>query len=231
MLEAIDWVATGSMLAGIGTLFGGGAVIYAAHKGTDTFRQWRRQKSEERRIILAEQILTLAYRVRRAIDAIRSPVLWGAEKAEVIAALVRDGVIKDDYDKDRREWMAIAGAAFTRANAYKALWDGLLDIVPTAKAIFGDEVEVHLESLWNERNKVLAAAQRHSEIYRKQAPRNEAEAERIIAREEELESLVWAGGNRDGIDAIANAVDARIAGLETILLPIIRADADVGSGR
>ncbi len=228
--ETIDWAATGSMLAGVGTLLGAGAVIYAARKGSDTFRQWRRQKSEERRIVLAEQILTTAYRVRRAIDAIRSPVLWRAEKDEVIVGLIDDGVIKESTEQEHREWLGTAGAAFARAKSSQPVWDGLTDLLPTAKAIFGDEIENGLEGLWRERNKVLAAAQRHADFYRKRDPANLEEAEKLWEQKDAIEAVIWAGGGRDGVDAVAEAVNALIAGLEADLLPIIRADTDFGIG-
>lgn len=229
--QTIDWATTGSMLAGIGTIFGGGAVIYAARKGSDTFNQWRRQKSEERRIVLAEQVLTLAYRVRRAIDTIRSPVLWRAEKEEVIAGLIRDGFVKDDTEIQHREWLATAGAAFARAKSSQPVWDSLVEILPTAKAIFGESIETRLEQLWKERNKVLAAAQRHADLYRRRDPTDPAEAERMWETQNSIEAVIWAGAGRDGVDAVADAVDNIIAGLETDLLPIIRDETRFGINR
>ena len=80
------------MLSGIGTIVGAGAVIYAAHKGSDTFKQWRRQKNEERRIDLAEQVLTLAYKLKRAIEGIRSPIMMANEIVEVEALLREQGL-------------------------------------------------------------------------------------------------------------------------------------------
>src|SRR3546814_15956255 len=81
------------MLSGWATLFGAGAVVYAAHKGSDTFKLWRRQKNEERRIELAEQVLTLAYKLRRAIEGIRSPAMWAEEINAVHDELRKIGLI------------------------------------------------------------------------------------------------------------------------------------------
>lgn len=63
---AIDWSATGDMMAGLGGLIGAGAVIYAAPKAADTFSSWRKQKHHERCMIVAEDILTLAYKLSGA---------------------------------------------------------------------------------------------------------------------------------------------------------------------
>ena len=55
----IDWAATGSMLQGIGTIGGVGAVIWGAVKATDT---WKQQKVAERRSDAAERILIATYK-------------------------------------------------------------------------------------------------------------------------------------------------------------------------
>jgi hypothetical protein len=160
----VDWDGTGSMLSGIGTIIGALAVIYAAHKGSDTFKQWRRQKNEERRIELAEQVLTLAYKLRRAIEGIRSPAMWGAEQGEVYDELRKNGVINDQTPEGHKGILATAQATMSRSNVHKPLWDALLDTMPTAKAVFGDDVEGALDEIWKQRNRIITAAQRYARL-------------------------------------------------------------------
>ena len=58
---AVDWSALGAMLSGVGTIIGAGTVLDAALIGRNTFKDWRRQKQEERRMAAAEQLLVIAY--------------------------------------------------------------------------------------------------------------------------------------------------------------------------
>ena len=53
----IDWVATGTMLQGVGTLVGAVAVLVAAWFGKTTFEAWRRQQVAGRKLAQAERIL------------------------------------------------------------------------------------------------------------------------------------------------------------------------------
>jgi hypothetical protein len=75
----VDWAATGAMLQGEGTLLGAGAVLIAAFVGANTFRSWRKQKVEERRMQQAEHILASAYKARRALKQVRHWLMSGYE--------------------------------------------------------------------------------------------------------------------------------------------------------
>jgi hypothetical protein len=226
---AIDWAATGAMLSGWATLIGAFAVIYAAHKGSDTFKQWRRQKSEERRIELAEQVLTLAYKLRRAIEGIRSPAMFEPESSVVYEELRRNGVIDDNTPAGHRGILATAQATLSRTNNNKPLWDSLLDTMPSAKAIFGDEVETALNLIWTQRNRIIVAAQRYARtIHDRNAPTEDA-MERQIMRNERTEAIIWAGAGENGEDEIAGIIDTSIQTLENALLPVIRADTSFGT--
>ncbi len=224
----IDWTAVGSMLSGIGTVVGAGAVFYAAHKGSDTFRQWRRQKNAERRIELAEQILTLAYKVRRAFEGVRSPAIWGGERADLEAQLRESGLISDETPEGTKVTLVEAQAVVTRANYHKNLWDSLLDMMPVAKAIFGDEIEAMLNEFWTLRTKLLQASKRHATFAAKRYPSNEKDLERRFKREAEIQDVIWSGASEDGVDKVADAVNAAVHGLECKLLIIIRSDTSFG---
>ena len=223
------------MLSGWATMFGAGAVVYAAHKGSDTFKQWRRQKNEERRIELAEQVLTLAYKLRRAIEGIRSPGMWAEEVNALHEELRKIGLINDQTPESHKGILATAQATLSRSNANKPLWDALFDTMPTAKAVFGDEVEKALNAIWSQRGKLVASAQSYARLIHQPDPRSEKEQEAQLKRNGKLEGVLWAGGDiwageeGKGVDEIADAVNGAIETLETMLLPIIRSDTPFGT--
>lgn len=227
--SSVDWDATGSMLSGVGTVIGALAVIYAAHKGSDTFKQWRRQKNEERRIELAEQVVTLAYKLRRAIQSIRSPVMWGAEQNAVHDELRNKGLINDQTPLGHIGMLATAQAALSRSDAYKALWDELLDAMPPAKAIFGDQVEKALDEFWAQRHRIIQGALRYADIVKRPPARTEEGQEKQLQRQFDVEAIIWSGGGEDGVDQIANAVQSAVETIEGMLLPIIRSDTPFGT--
>lgn len=226
-LANIDWTATGSMLSGIGTIIGSIAVIYAAHKGADTFRQWRKQKGEERRMDLAEQILTLAYKLRRAFEHIRSPGMLAGEITEVEVTLTEEGVIDDDIDLALKSLFVTAQATLSRSKLYKADFEALLDLMPVAKAIFGDMIAEQLNVFWQQRARVTVGANSYARLARVTPPRSTEQEERQFERREKIEAIIWSGGGADGIDPIAVEIDAAIQLLEAQLLPIIRSDAGI----
>lgn len=217
------------MLSGIGTVIGALAVIYAAHKGSDTFKLWRRQKNEERRIELAEQVMTLAYRLRRAIEGVRAEGMLPAENAEVHELLRSTGVINDQTPLETVGKLVIAQGVMSRSNAQRALWDTLLDTMPAAKAIFGDAAETALNEFWKQRNRILVAANSYATLANQAPPRTEEREGQQNARRDRLEAIIWLGGGADGVDAVAALVDDAIKSLEGMLLPIIRFDTPFGA--
>lgn len=226
----VDWGATGSMLSGWATLAGAAAVVYAAHKGSNTFKSWRRQKSEERRIDLAEQVLTLAYKSRRAIEDMRAPGILGVEMAELHDQLCEQGVVDDNTPVNHKAVLANAQAILSRSNSRKAVWDALLDTLPATKAIFGSEVEAQLEEFWKQRCRLIAAAHSYAGLIRWPRAHTEEASERQYKRQRDIENVIWAGAADDDVDAVVVKVDAAVASLESWLLPIIRSDTPFGTG-
>ena len=201
----------------------------AAHKGSDTFKQWRRQKNEERRIELAEQVMTLAYRLRRAIEGLRAEGMQPAENAEVHELLRSTGVINDQTPLEGVGKLVIAQGVMSRSNAQRALWDRLLDTMPAAKAIFGDSAETALNEFWKQRNRILVAASSYATLASQAPARTEEREAQQDARRDRLEAIIWLGGGADGVDAVANLVNNAIKSLEDMLLPIIRFDTPFGA--
>lgn len=216
-----DWSATGSMLSGIGTLVGAGAVIYAARKGADTFKQWRKQKHHERCMIVAEEVLTLAYKLKRAFQAIRSPAIFGGEMAQLTQTLRDSGAIRQDEEPG--QLLTTAQAALFRVDQHRQLFETLLDKMPVAKAIFGDEVADLMDTFWRQRGKVVASAQSYAR-YTRDLPIDSDAYRRQEERRTRLEAVLWDGGAADDVDQFAVDVDQAVSRLEAKLLPIIRDD-------
>jgi hypothetical protein len=221
----MDWVATGSMLTGLGAVVGAGAIIHATRKGADIFAQWQLGKDEDRRIALAEQSLALAYRLRRAIEAIRSPAIPGAERSEIHRQLRDAGAIDDRTPDYASGYLASAHATTSRAAAHKPLWDDLLGALPAIKAMFGDEIDVAVEEFWTQRDGILAAAERYARLARQSDSRAGGyDQEELFRLQRELEATLWLSRERREADAVADAIDGAIAALERGLLPIIRSE-------
>ena len=215
----IDWSATGSMIAGIGTSIGAGAVIYAAHKGADTFNEWRRQKHHERCISLAEEILTLTYKLKRAFEGIRSPAIFAGEMSEIAEKLRESGLI--DREEEPDQLLTTAQAALSRTDFHRGLFDRLLDNIPVAKAIFGDQVADQMNVFWSLRVRITTAA--HSYVRdRRSLPAGSDRQLRQQERRERNENILWAGGDENGIDQFEVDLVGAIAHLERFLLPILR---------
>lgn len=93
------------MLSGIGTLIGAAAVIYGALEAYD---KWKQQKLAERRMVMAEQILALAYKLRDTIKSIRSPASFKGEHDEAEKILAASDTIYDGIDAGQKERLIMA---------------------------------------------------------------------------------------------------------------------------
>lgn len=218
----VDWSATGDMMAGAGAIIGAGAVIWAAKVGRSTFNDWKRQKNEGRRIDLAEQLLALAYKLKRAFQGIRSPGMLGWEISEMERMLTESGMIDAQTPDHIKSGLSTAQATLSRTEHHKPLFDELLDTMPVAKAIFGEEMEEALNTFWMQRAKVVVAAQTYADIIRRNEPRDERRLDDLLARRDRTEGVFWEGGGPDGVDSVANAIVAAITTMEDRLFPIIR---------
>lgn len=225
---AIDWDATGSMLSGWGSLlgagattFGGVAVLIAAKRAATTFEAWKEQKREERRMELAEQTLALAYRVRNAFAAIRSPASFGGEHDQARKKLVEGNSIREGQDDPVAQRLITAQIALLRLAFHQKTWDALAELTPTVKAVFGNALFEQLEGFWKLQGKVHSAAI----IYGRTRELFDPTREQIIEHNQmqhDLERSFWAMPMENEPDEIADSVDAIIDTLETELAPIIR---------
>ncbi|WP_093293084.1 hypothetical protein [Sphingomonas sp. NFR04] len=129
------------MLQGIGTLAGVAAVIIGAHIGANA---WRQQKLAERRLEMAERILTATHKGRAALSYIRTPMMFGGEIDKALEELKKfEGY--SDWPRERRERMPLAQAYLNRVVNCRPQVEALDDCLPLARAMFGESVENSLE--------------------------------------------------------------------------------------
>src|SRR5688572_18119417 len=128
------WEATGAMMSGWAALGGVAAVLIAAHKASDTFKLYRRQRQEDRRIDAAERILTIAYSLKRKLQGVRSPMDFGGETEEAIAELTEAGryLHLDAAEKSRAETGQVI---LRRLQRQKDDWDQIFVAMPMARAL------------------------------------------------------------------------------------------------
>lgn len=206
----IDWDATGSMLQGWATLVGAGAVIYAAKVGSNTFGAWKRQKQEERRMDAAERILTLAYRLRHNLEAIRNSGIFSGEVERAETALkAADDRLWTNLDVDRQRKATTAQVIRQRLSHFQNEIQEVWSLKPMARAFFGPEVEERLHDLWDCHVRVSSAADDYPDAG------NDNEFTKEVKRD-----LFRSGQPNPINDTVATAITA----LELELLPVIRSD-------
>lgn len=146
----IDWVATGGMLGGLGALFGAAAITVAA----DNFRKWAAREKFKYNRDVAVKILAAFYEAEFAISQIRAPFISAGELAEAEKPLSKqlENMTRDEGQK----WVTRA-ALFNRVLAREELWDRVFQLLPLAKAVFGEEAYEALFKAIKVRQKVWAA--------------------------------------------------------------------------
>ena len=142
-VTTIDWAATGSMLQGIGTIAGVGAVVWGAINGAEA---WKKQKQAERRLEMAERILTATHKARRALGYVRGPMMWGHELS-IAEEKIKDGKNWSYATDEKRQRLTTAQAYYNRLDQCKDEQLALDDCLPMARALFSDKLENALSRL------------------------------------------------------------------------------------
>lgn len=207
------WSATGSMLAGWAAWGGVAAVFYAANKAANTFKSYRRQKQEERRIDAAERILTLAYKLKRNLRAVRSPMNTSGEHTAA-HELLKEAAWYKDLPENRQRRAQIGQIIKTRLHQSKSDIDDIFVVMPLARALFGEHVETYLQALWQQIVHVNVSSEGYAEDTGQDKEYSKS-----------LERDIWEiGGKYAAEDKVGLAFSGAVEGLEAELLPIIRAD-------
>jgi hypothetical protein len=213
-LASIDWAATGTMIQGLGTVAGVGAVVWAAGEGRSTFDEWRTQKITERKQTQAERILTATYKAQRALVAVRSPMMWQHELNAAEASISENDWWKSKTSTHQKR-LTEAQAYHNRLNHTKDNQLELDQCLPMARALFGEELEQAIKELhrqfWNLRV--------DAEFY------GDDEDRRNTAFSDKIERALRDAPSLEGeINEVSDTIAKSVATIERICLPVLRDD-------
>ena len=96
-----------------GALAGSGAVIFAAIKAGDAVTNWKRQKMAERKMEIAERILTASYRAQAALARARNAFMWAHEEYAAREKLEENAAFLGNT-AERQKRLVVAQAYFDR---------------------------------------------------------------------------------------------------------------------
>ena len=210
-LTSIDWVATGAMLQGIGTFAGVGAVVWGAWNGA---KAWKNQKRAERRLEMAERILTATHKGRSALAYVRGPMMWAQELSAAEEKLKGDEQWSAQPEQ-RQKRLITAQAYFNRIDNTKDERAALDDCLPMARALFSERLEKAIEKL----RRQFWIVQVDVEAYIDDEGERNSDFTKKIRRG--MYDIKPANGERNEVsDAISEAVGI----IETICEPALRLD-------
>ncbi len=199
------------MIGGLAAWAGVGAVVYAAHRAANTIDGFRKEKLLERRLETADEILTLAYRIKRNMAAVRSPMTHGYE-LENADEILKEQEWYRSLPEERQRRARQGQATRIRLKQYDSDWDMIFDVMPKARAYFGEIVEAQLQALWQQVTSVNVSA----EMYATDNRQDQEFSTRI-------EQDIWdMGMGKPERNPVGVSIEEAISNLERELLPILR---------
>jgi hypothetical protein len=207
---ATEWTALGAVLSGTGTVIGALAVIGAAIFASNTFDGWRRQKLSERHIEQAERILTAAYKARRALGYVRSPMILAHELHTAEEQLEKQD---DSAASSKKQKLIIRQAYYNRLTAVLDERRAVEECLPMARALFGEQVEKALELLNRQFHMVSIAVDSNSDDV------NDRDFARKIR-----EDLSSSSGS-DRPNKMNVLIEEQVKLIEDALFPVLRLEA------
>ena len=198
------------MISGLGTVAGSVAIVVAAVLGRSAVKDFRHQKVIEKQVDQAEQALAVAYKLKDAISAIRSPMTMGHESADAREEL------------GDKEWFNLLGEGeqgkyvqanvfYQRTRSQKDTFDAAFEILPYAKAYFGKDIEGAFRTIL----KCGRSVRVYADAYARDNGRDREFTKKI-------ESIIWEGAGLDGADETTTEIDNAIEKIEATLLPKIQ---------
>lgn len=200
----------GVVLQGVGALAQAAAIGFAAWMASNTFAGWRKQKLSERRIDQAERILTATYKVRRGLSHIRNPMIWGHELQAAEDKLKAAGdwpVGRVDQDVLRTKQAYYSRLSETRVDRVE-----LEECQPMARALFGEELEIALETLNRQANKVKTYVDANANNRRGLDP----------AFRQRIDAAIYEGHSVDAPNEMDETIAAQVRIIEGTLVPVLR---------
>ena len=202
----------GAVLSGLGALAQAAAIGCAAWMASNTFEGWRRQKLSERRIEQAERILTATYKVRRGLSLIRNPAMWGHELAAAEEKLKADGQWPlGQHDQSR---LTTQQAYYNRLNATREDRVALEQCQPMARALFGEQLEIALETLNRQAHTVRVYVDSAARARDRMSPEHREKIDAAIFEG-------WPKGD-DGPNEMDEIIAAQVKLIEDSLVPVLR---------
>lgn len=205
----VDWVATGAMLQGVGTVVGAGAVFVSAKLGV---RTWKDQKRAERRLEIAERVLTATHKAREALAYVRNPLVWGGELAAAEEKLKQDQHWGANLP-DRQKRMITAQAHLDRLSKTRDEQTELQECLPMARSLFGIELENAVRKLI----KQFWIVRVDAESYVDDEPNHDPEFSKKIRRG--MYSVPAREGERN---EVSDAIDEAVSLIERVCEPALR---------
>jgi len=207
----IDYVATGAMMQGIGTLIGAGAVIWAAFKAAAT---WKEQKRAERRLEMAEKILTATHKGRSALGYVRGVMMFAHELNGAEEKLKAD-LAWDDQTEGRKKRLITRQAYYDRLNKTRAEQDLLVDCLPMARALFSEKLEEAISELRHQ----FWTVQVYVDAYADDEHGEDQEFTKKIRR-----AMYDVSAPGEDKNEISDAIEQAVATIEAICVPALRLD-------
>ena len=205
-----EWTAFGTVLYGLGTFAGAGAIVVAACFGANTYNRWRRQKLSERKQEEAERILRATYNVRRALSRVRNPMLWAYELSNAEKALKNQNLpLGLDEQKNKQVTLKLYLLRLESETVNREEFEKSL---PMARALFGADLERAMEELLQQFQLVFASASAQS---------NFNENTELDFRNR-IERSLWEGYPTAVENEVDQKIERTVRVIEDKCLPVLR---------
>lgn len=193
------------------TLIGFAITIGIAAGGFRTFKRWRREKIEERKLECAFDCLALAYESKYVFQNIRSPMSFGYEWADMPAT--------PGETEAERSSRGSFYATLKRIENNRDFFERLYKQQPVSMSVLGTEVdEIFLLAHKARRTVEVAASQLRNRV----GSEHRAHDQATIKLFEQLERDIW---DTDGFepekDRVGKQLQSFRGGIEKICRPIV----------
>jgi hypothetical protein len=216
---AIDWAATGSMVAGIGTWAGVAALVWATVKGRQSLREWKQQKALEREMSVAEEVLTASYVIQAAIDELYRAI----DGAKISITLFSGLVQKDPKVASQMDDFFTQTSRILLQQDHERVIDLVSKAMPAAKAFLDEDCYQSLQKLRSAYLRLLSIKQLLSQESELDTGKLEMTAERFQAMCRRALTNIDFHRRKHDNDSIAECIEI----LEKSLIPKIRGIAGI----
>lgn len=194
------WQFGWDQLIGIGNLV---VVVVAAFIGVFAVRNWREERIDQRRFELAEQYLALVYEARNVFDSVRSAF---GTVGEGSTRVPQDANESED-EKRERDYNFVP---IERVNQFADYFSEIAKIRPSLMAVFGENSIQPLETILDQRTRIVIAARILSRALSRTHFRTEEDDQRNLEQIEANQMIIWKGYAQAVDGDLADPVDAEL---------------------